>query len=122
MPSRIMQNLKNYVRMTSMCLAIGISLFAFAAETHAQTEEVMAQENEEVQKFFEQAHDALDDALNLFDDAETRPEEGDLRFYDFLSRTKESQTRKVESYLDVAGEALGISSISNRRQLILDSR
>ena len=85
-------------------------------------QEVIAQENEEVQKFFEQAHDALDDALNLFDDAETRPEEGDLRFYDFLSRTKESQTRKVESYLDVAGDALGISSISNRRQQILDLR
>ncbi len=105
-----------------MCLAICASLLAVGLETHAQTEEVIAQENEEVQKFFEQAHDALDDALNLFDDAETRPEEGDLRFYDFLSRTKESQTRKVESYLDVAGDALGISSISNRRQQILDLR
>ncbi|MDA7918150.1 hypothetical protein OAL19_01430 [bacterium] len=121
-PSRIMQILKSYFRITSMCLAISAALLAGGFSAHAQTEEVMAQENEEVQKFFEQAHDALDDALNLFDDAETRPEEGDLRFYDFLSRTKESQTRKVESYLDVAGEALGISSISNRRQLILDLR
>lgn len=117
-----MQILTSYFRITSMCLAICASLLAVGLETHAQTEEVIAQENEEVQKFFEQAHDALDDALNLFDDAETRPEEGDLRFYDFLSRTKESQTRKVESYLDVAGDALGISSISNRRQQILDLR
>ncbi len=121
-PSRNMQILNSYFRITSMCLAICASLLAVGLETHAQTEEVIAQENEEVQKFFEQAHDALDDALNLFDDAETRPEEGDLRFYDFLSRTKESQTRKVESYLDVAGDALGISSISNRRQQILDLR
>ncbi|MGI9495088.1 MAG: hypothetical protein ACR2NK_03490 [Mariniblastus sp.] len=121
-PSRNMQILNSYFRITSMCLAICASLLAVSLETHAQTEEVIAQENEEVQKFFEQAHDALDDALNLFDDAETRPEEGDLRFYDFLSRTKESQTRKVESYLDVAGDALGISSISNRRQQILDLR
>ena len=117
-----MQILNSYFRITSMCLAICASLLAVGLETHAQTDEVIAQENEEVQKFFEQAHDALDDALNLFDDAETRPEEGDLRFYDFLSRTKESQTRKVESYLDVAGDALGISSISNRRQQILDLR
>lgn len=117
-----MQILRIHFRIISLCLAIAISLLAFASETRGQTEEVKAQETEEVQKFFEQAHEALDDALNLFDDAETRPEEGDLNFFDFLSRTKESQTRKVESYLDVAGEALGISSISNRRQLILDLR
>lgn len=103
-----MQILKNYFRTISMCLAISASLFAGGLNAKAQTDEVMAQEKEEVQKFFEQAHEALDDALNLFDDAETRPEEDDLRFYDFLSRTKESQTRKVEAYLDVAGEALGI--------------
>jgi hypothetical protein len=117
-----MQILRIHFRITSLCLAISISLLSLASETRGQTEEVRAQETEEVQKFFEQAHEALDDALNLFDDAETRPEEGDLNFFDFLSRTKESQTRKVESYLDVAGEALGISSISNRRQLILELR
>ncbi|MDE0936571.1 MAG: hypothetical protein OSA89_11695 [Mariniblastus sp.] len=117
-----MQIQKSNVRTTVMCLVIGACLFACVSQTRAQTDEVTAQENAEVQKFFEQAHSALDDALNLFDDAQTRPEEDDLRFYDFLSRTKESQERKVESYLDVAGEALGISSISNRRQLILDLR
>ncbi len=89
---------------------------------HSQTDEVRAQEQEDVQRFFEDAHGALDDALKLFDDAQERPEEDDLRFYDFLSRTKESQERKVEGYLDVAGEALGISSISDRRQLIADMR
>jgi hypothetical protein len=87
-----------------------------------QTDEVRQQEQEEVQRFFENAHEALDDALQLFDDAQQRPEEGDLAFYDFLSRTKESQERKVETYLDAAGEALGISSISDRRQLIGDLR
>ena len=117
-----MQIQKSNFRKTVMCLVIGACLFACVSQTRAQTDEVTAQENAEVQKFFEQAHSALDDALNLFDDAQTRPEEDDLRFYDFLSRTKESQERKVESYLDVAGEALGISSISNRRQLILDLR
>jgi hypothetical protein len=117
-----MQIQKSNFRNTVMCLVIGACLFACVSQTRAQTDEVAAQENAEVQKFFEQAHSALDDALNLFDDAQTRPEEDDLRFYDFLSRTKESQERKVESYLDVAGEALGISSISNRRQLILDLR
>ena len=88
----------------------------------AQTEEVRKQEDAEVTKFFEDAHEALDDALTLFDDAQQRPEEDDLAFYDFLSRTKESQERKVEGYLDVAGEALGISSISDRRQRIADLR
>jgi len=66
-------------------------------------------------KFFEQSHSALDNALAEFDDAQSRPENSELAFYDFLSKSKESQEKKVEGYLDVAGEALGISSISNRR-------
>ena len=101
-------------------------LLAFAASfppnAVAQTEELRQQEEAEVRAFFEQAHEALDDALKLFDDAQQRPEEDDLAFYDFLSRTKESQERKVEGYLDVAGEALGISEISDRRKLIFDLR
>lgn len=88
----------------------------------AQADEVRRQDEAEIQAFFEKAHAALEDALDMFDDAQNRPEEDDLRFYDFLSRTKESQERKVEGYLDVAGEALGISSISKRRQLIFDLR
>jgi hypothetical protein len=101
-----------------MVLLLGVLLLGFAwfpVAGFAQTEEVQKQENKEVGAFFEKAHGALDDALELFDDAQQRPGEKDLAFYDFLSRTKESQERKVEGYLDAAGEALGISSISNRR-------
>ena len=90
--------------------------------TCAQTQEVQQQEDAELKKFFDDAHGALDDALRLFDDAQKRPEEDDLAFYDFLSRTKESQERKVEGYLDTAGEALGISSITDRRNRIADLR
>ena len=87
-----------------------------------QSEEVKEQEDKEIGAFFEEAHEALDDALKIFDDAQKRPGEKDLAFYDFLSRTKESQERKVEGYLDAAGEALGISSISDRRNRIADLR
>ncbi|NND98323.1 MAG: hypothetical protein HKN47_13455, partial [Pirellulaceae bacterium] len=79
-------------------------------------------DEDKIEAFFEDAHEALDSALELFDDSQKRPEKGDLAFYDFLSRTKESQSRKVEGYLDAAGEALGISSISTRRQRIADLR
>jgi hypothetical protein len=86
-----------------------------SSQATAQTEEAIAQQDSETAKFFEKAHSALDDALAEFDDAQSRPENKELAFYDFLSKTKESQRVKVESYLDVAGEALGISSLSNRR-------
>lgn len=102
-------------------LLIGCSLGA-PSLLSGQTDEVQKQEDAEVTKFFEQAHAALDDALELFDDAQLRPGEENLAFYDFLSRTRQSQERKVEGYLDAAGEALGISSISNRRQRIADLR
>lgn len=92
------------------------------ASAWGQADEVRQQDEREIEAFFEDAHGALDDALKLFDDAQERPQEGDLAFYDFLSRTKESQERKVEGYLDAAGEALGISSISDRRQKIADLR
>lgn len=87
-----------------------------------QTEEVEQQERKDIEAFFEDAHESLDAALKLFDDAQRRPEEDDLAIYDFLSRTKQSQERKVEGYLDAAGEALGISSISDRRNRITDLR
>ena len=103
-------------------LLLGLIVLPLPSLGCAQTEEVQKQEDAEVTKFFEDAHEALDDALTLFDDAQQRPEEDDLAFYDFLSRTKESQERKVEGYLDAAGEALGISSISDRRQRIADLR
>ena len=77
---------------------------------------------EGVGEFFEDAHAALDNALDLFDDSLKRPDQDDLPFYDFVSRTKESQARKIDGYLDVAGEAMGVSSISKRRQRIADLR
>lgn len=94
----------------------------FVSQVAAQSEEVQQEEQRDIEAFFEQAHTALDNALELFDDAQQRPAEQDLAFYDFLSRTKESQERKVEGYLDVAGEALGISSISDRRNRIFELR
>lgn len=105
-------------------LKIALSIFLMVAPqfVFAQTDEVEKQERKDIEAFFEDAHDSLDSALKLFDDAQRRPEEDDLAFYDFLSRTKESQERKVEGYLDAAGEALGISSISNRRNRIAELR
>lgn len=105
-----------FVAAVLVVVSIGSSIAA------AQTDEVRRQDEAEVRAFFEKAHGALDDALELFDDAQNLPKEDELRFYDFLSRTKESQERKVEGYLDVAGEALGISEISDRRKLIIDLR
>jgi len=102
-----------------------ITLIAFTGlgnVGYGQTDEVRKQEQKDIEAFFEDAHQSLDSALKLFDDAQRRPEEDDLAFYDFLSRTKESQERKVEGYLDAAGEALGISSISDRRKTIADLR
>ena len=66
-------------------------------------------------KFFEKSHSALDNALAEFDNAQDLPENSELAIYDIFSKSKQSQAKKVEGYLDVAGEALGISSISNRR-------
>ncbi len=70
------------------------------------------------EKFFGQAHDALETALDLFDDKQEMPTTEELAFYDYLSRTKESQQKRVDSYLDVAAEALGISGINERRDQI----
>ncbi|QDT12939.1 hypothetical protein [Planctomycetes bacterium K23_9] len=73
---------------------------------------------DQIATFFEDAHDSLSSALELFDDSQKRPSENELPFYDLLSRTKESQQEKVGGYLDAAGEAMGVSSISVRRQRI----
>lgn len=68
--------------------------------------------------FFDQAHDALENALGLYDKQQKMPAEDDLAFYDYFSRTKESQQKRVDSYLDVAAEAFGISKITERRDKI----
>lgn len=113
----------NFRSTTAMISVFVLLVLGFVSNVGlAQTEEVQRQEDAELSRFFEDAHEALDDALTMFDDAQTRPGEDDLAFYDFLSRTKESQERKVEGYLDVAGEALGISSISDRRNRISEMR
>jgi lipopolysaccharide export LptBFGC system permease protein LptF len=88
----------------------------------SQTEELRQQDEADTSEFFEKAHDALDEALKMFDDQDHLPGEEDLAFYDFLSRTKESQQKKIEVYLDEAAEALGISDISKRRENIAELR
>ena len=73
---------------------------------------------EDTAPFFDKAHNALDSALTLFDKQQQLPAKADLPFYDYLSKTKESQQQKVDDYLDVAAEALGISEINDRRSTI----
>ncbi len=107
----------------SLSLAVCIGFVGWMPNnTWAQTEELAAQRKAETDRFFEDAHEALDSALEFFDDKEKLPAEQDLRIYDFMSATKESHERKIESYLDAAAEALGLSSISDRRIRIGDLR
>jgi hypothetical protein len=72
--------------------------------------------------FFDEAHDALENALQLFEEQDQLPESDELPFYDYFSRTRETQQQMVEEYLDVAAEALGISRINERRERITDLR
>ena len=72
--------------------------------------------------FFERTHGALETALEMFDKQRQMPNDEDLAFYDFLSRTKESQQLKIEGYLEVAAEALGISKVNDRRAKISNLR
>ncbi|MEL7496837.1 MAG: hypothetical protein AAFN77_04460 [Planctomycetota bacterium] len=104
------------------CLLFLMATCISSAHLKAQTQEVFSKEDKELAEFFEKAHSELDNALGLYDDAQDRPENKELAFYDFLSKTKESQERRVETYLDAAGEALGISSISRRRDKIAKLR
>ncbi len=93
-----------------------------ACFAHAQTEEVLEQERAEVARYFEQTHNALSEALEMFDDKGNLREAKDIAFYDFLSRSKETQEQKIESYLDAAASALGVSSISDQRQTVAELR
>ncbi len=99
----------------------GLALLC-TGSTSAQTEEIFQQTEAETNRFFEKAHGALDDALKIFDAQENLPSENDLAFYNFYSQTQESQETKIEGYLDAAAGALGISSISDRRNRISDIR
>ena len=103
---------------TSVGCFILVALTICAGSTNAQTEETRKQDEADTSAFFEKAHAALDEALDMFDDQKQLPGQEDLAFYDFLSRTKESQQEKIEGYLDEAAAALGISEISKRRDNI----
>ena len=114
------------IKSLTIIICVTSSLFGLATSgshfAYAQTEEIFQQQEDETNRFFEQAHGALDSALEIFDEQENLPSEGDLSFYDFLSRTKESEEEKIGGYLDAAAGALGISSISDRRNRISDIR
>lgn len=87
-----------------------------------QREEIFQQTEAETNRFFEKAHGALDEALKAFDAQENLPRKDELAFYNFISATQESEETKIEGYLDAAAGALGISSISDRRNRISDIR
>ena len=96
-------------------LALALTLIGFCSLASAQTKEAAGQLDAEMAKFFEKSHSALDNALAEFDNAQDLPENSELAPFNIWGKSKQSQAKKVEGYLDVAGEALGISSISNRR-------
>lgn len=108
---------KNLLTLCCFCLTL-----ASTGDAFAQQEEIFQQTEAETNRFFEQAHGALDDALNIFDAQENLPSENELAFYNFFSPTQESQETKLDGYLDAAAGALGISSISDRRNRISDIR
>ena len=118
-----MRNLLKLIT-TISCVVAGIVAANCTSmpSAQAQTEELFQQHESETNRFFEQAHGALDAALDAFDDQSDLPKTEELAFYDFLSRTKESENEKMEGYLDAAAGALGISSISDRRNRIVDVR
>lgn len=94
------------------------------SSTAAQVDESKSanRDQRDTSAYFEQVHGALENALDVFQDQEQRPKGDDLAFYDFLSKTKESQQKKVDRYLEVAAEALGISKINERRDRIMQLR
>ena len=110
--------------MKILITTLTVLLCAFSAQVDAvtQTQEVLEQERRDTSRFFEQAHDSLSEALDMFDKQGELKESDDIAFYDFLSRSREAQQVKIESYLDAASEALGISSISDQRQLVASLR
>ncbi|QEG23666.1 hypothetical protein MFFC18_35670 [Mariniblastus fucicola] len=87
-----------------------------------QTEEMLEKERRDTSRFFEQAHESLSEALDMFDEKGELKESKDIAFYDFLSRSQEAQQTRIEGYLDAASDALGISSISDQRQIVAGLR
>lgn len=110
-------------KMLALSLAmILVGLPAVVAQVDESKSAKSAREQRDTSAYFEQVHGALENALGVFQDQEKRPKGDDLAFYDFLSKTKESQQKKVDRYLEVAAEALGISKINERRDRIMDLR
>ena len=106
-------------RNTVSQIAMLLSFFCGLSFANGQQEETP---QSRTAPFFDKAHGALETALDLFDDQQEMPETDDLAFYDYFSRTQESQQKRVDSYLDVAAEALGISRINDRRETIASLR
>ena len=106
---------------------IGMALIAVSAifvpdSNGRQTEEMLEQERRDTSRFFEEAHESLSDALDMFDAKGGLKESKDIAFYDFISRSQEAQETRIEGYLDAASDALGISSISDQRMLVAETR
>ena len=112
---------KRTMRITIVTVLSMIVFGSAIAPAFAQVDE-RAKEQADTAAYFEKVHDALEDALGVYQDQETRPKGDDLAFYDFLSKTKESQQKKVDRYLEAAAEGLGISKINDRRNRIMDMR
>ncbi len=110
----------NFSATTILSVLLCLAATPASAQTLETLQAERAQEQEDTGRFFEQAHGALDKALEMFDEKHQLPGEEDLAFYDFLSKTKEDQQGKIQSYLDVAADALGVSGITDRRQKIAE--
>ena len=109
----------NYSLLAIAAVVVG---FVFIDRAQAVQETDPAQRLTDTSAFFERTHGSLEVALEMFDEQREMPKNDDLAFYDFLSRTKESQQRKIEGYLEVAAESLGISKINDRREKIVNLR
>lgn len=111
-----------YVMTQRILTSFAICSMLLTGSMFAQTETAQQDTKADTAPFFDQAHGALETALDLFDKQQELPKTDDLAFYDYFSRTKESQQKRVDSYLDVAAEALGISKINERRDRIAGLR
>ena len=114
--------MKRLVLTISLTLLIPVTATATFAQPQTEPQTQPTEKIADTAPFFDQAHGALETALSLFDKQQELPETDELAFYDYFSRTKESQQKRVDSYLDVAAQALGISSINERRENISELR
>ena len=94
-------------------LVMNTKFFAFAmlllslcsqASLAFQTEEMREKEERDTSRFFEQAHSALGDALEMFDQKGGLKASKDIVFYDFLSRSQEAQQTRCLLYTSDAAD------------------